>query len=251
MTSGPALADLRRREVAILTLSVLTTSGLAWLALARRSHQKLAPLLDPLGSGPAELTLSVAMWSVMTVAMMLPTTLPWSLTFVRLAGGTPSQRRRRLATFLGGYLVVWGLFAVGAAVLQSALQRVGALAAPGPALPVSIGGLVLIGAGLFQFLDVKEACLSRCRSPVSYFLASWRDGSAGAFRMGIGHGAHCLGCCWALMATAFALGVMNLAWMAILTLVLCGERLLPRGPALGRLAGALAVAGGTALLLAG
>ena len=150
-----------------------------------------------------------------------------------------------------GYGAVWGAYALAAASVQVGLQHAGVLVAPGPTLPARLGGLVLVAAGVFQFLPLKAACLSLCRSPVSFFLASWRDGPGGAFRMGVRHGSHCLGCCWALMAAAFALGVMNLSWMAALTVVLCVEKLVPRGAELGRMAGGVAVILGIWMMAAG
>ena len=111
------------------------------------------------------------------------------------------------------------------------------------------GGIVLLGAGLFQFTRLKQACLEHCRSPLSFFLSQWEDGPVGVFRMGFRHGLFCLGCCWALMALVFALGVMNLFWMAVLTLVVLGEKLLPGGKMLARAVGGLLVVWGILLFL--
>jgi predicted metal-binding membrane protein len=105
------------------------------------------------------------------------------------------------------------------------------------ALEATAGGTVLIGAGLFQLSPLKGACLTHCRNPLSYFLRSWRDGPVGAFRMGAAHGVFCVGCCWALMAVALALGVMNLLWMAALTGMLILEKNAPGGRQMGILFG--------------
>jgi predicted metal-binding membrane protein len=113
-----------------------------------------------------------------------------------------------------------------------------------PRVDARLGGAVLVAAGLFQFTPLKAACLAHCRTPLGFFLSSWRDGPRGAFRMGLEHGRYCVGCCWALMIVAFALGVMNLAWMAVLTLGLSIEKIAPRGPLVGRAFGALLTAWG-------
>ncbi len=112
-----------------------------------------------------------------------------------------------------------------------------------------VGGALLIVAGLFQWSPLKTACLRHCRNPLSFFLSRWRDGPAGAFRMGFRHGAYCVACCWALMALAFALGVMNLLWMAALTLLLCLEKIAPAGRGTGRAFGLAFVVWGVGLLL--
>ncbi len=252
MTDRAAAPErLDRQEVAILSVAVLGTAALAWLYLTIEVSPGGTALAPWQHAASGALPVAFAMWAVMMAAMMLPPSLPWVVTFARLSGGTTLQRRGRTAAFLTGYGTVWGAYALAAASAQVVLQRAGVLVAPGPTLPARIGGLVLVAAGVFQFLPLKAACLSQCRSPVSFFLASWRDGPGGAFRMGVGHGAHCLGCCWALMAAAFALGVMNLSWMAALTVVLCLEKLVPRGAELGRIAGGLAVVLGMWTLLAG
>ena len=108
-----------------------------------------------------------------------------------------------------------------------------------------------MAVGVFQLTPVKAACLSKCRSPMGYFLTRWHDGPMGALRMGMGHGRFCLGCCWALMVAAFVLGVMNLAWMAVLTVVMCAEKLVPAGATLGRGAGWAALMIGAWLLATG
>lgn len=190
-------------------------------------------------------------WLVMMAAMMLPSTLPWIAAFATLSSpGSGTARGGRVALFLAGYGVVWGAFSLAAAGLQLSLARGGALLAGG-VLPAPAGGALLVGVGLFQLSPLKEACLNQCRSPLTFFLRHWHDGPAGAFRMGAAHGRYCLGCCWALMIGAFVLGVMNLAWMAALTVVVSVERLAPHGPLLGRVAGVAAIAVGAWMVLAG
>jgi predicted metal-binding membrane protein len=111
------------------------------------------------------------------------------------------------------------------------------------------GAALLVAAGLYQWSPTKDACLDHCRAPAGFLAAHWRPGSWGAFRMGLVHGSYCLGCCWLLMCLLFFGGVMNLLWVAGLTLFVLLEKLLPRGARLGRLAGALLIVAGAAQLL--
>ena len=107
-----------------------------------------------------------------------------------------------------------------------------------------IGGVVLILAGLYQLSPLKRACLSKCRTPMAFILTSWRDGYGGAFRMGLEHGLYCLGCCWLLFVILFPLGMMNVAAMAVITLLIFAEKSLPRGPQIGQAAASLLIAYG-------
>jgi predicted metal-binding membrane protein len=166
------------------------------------------------------------MWFAMMAAMMAPAVWPWVAAFRRFDGDAnrPISRRLSTLTFVGGYLAAWLVYAVIAAMLQSGW----ALATTDAAARI-VGALILVAAGLFQFAPLKRACLQHCRSPVSYFLSRWRNGPSGGFRLGFGHGIFCVGCCWALMATSFAVGMTNLWWMAVLTLAAFVEQVVPRG----------------------
>lgn len=199
-------------------------------------------------SATPSLAITFAVWCLMMAAMMLPATLPWVLAFSRMTGGTGPERARRTGLFLAGYALVWGAYAGGTSVLQVGLHRGGVLIGGGT-LPVALGGAVLVAAGLFQLSAFKQACLSQCRSPLSFFLSRWRDGPIGALRMGTAHGSHCVGCCWAIMAAGFALGVMNLAWMAVLTAVMWAEKLVPGGPRIGRIAGWVGIVAGAWMMV--
>jgi len=157
-----------------------------------------------------------------------------------------------VALFGLGYFAAWSAFSVVGASLQIGLRSWGLLAVStlggSAALATPLAGVVLVGAGLYQVTPSKTACLEHCRTPMSFFLSRWRNGPVGAFYMGASHGAYCVGCCWALMLTGFALGVMNVAWMAVLTVVIAAETLAPWGDRLGRLAGAALVVWGLVLL---
>jgi predicted metal-binding membrane protein len=227
-------AGLVSRNRLIVSLSAVCIAGLSWLAMIA-GHTLLHP-----GGGigtPAAFAAAFTMWMVMMVAMMLPAVMPWILLF----SSTSASRGSSLgstALFTGGYFAVWAVFSAVAAAVQLILQRGALLTGHDPRSGPILGGALLVGAGLFQLTPLKSACLAHCRSPLSFFLARWQDGPAGALRMGTRHGLYCLVCCWALMSLSFALGVMNLLWMAVLTLMLCVEKIAPGGHGLSRLFGA-------------
>ncbi|MEZ5419095.1 MAG: DUF2182 domain-containing protein [Vicinamibacterales bacterium] len=183
------------------------------------------------------------MWLSMVVVMMTPTVLPWVWAYATLVAPSPSARAwPAAAPFVGGYFAVWLLYSAAMAALQTALAAAGVLT--GDRLAGWAGPLVLIAAGAYQFAPLKTACLTHCRNPLTYFLARWRNGPVGGFRLGLAHGWYCLGCCWAVMLTALAIGVMDLAWMAALTVVVAVEQVAPAGVWAGRAFGAGLVAWG-------
>jgi predicted metal-binding membrane protein len=183
----------------------------------------------------------VAVWSVMMAAMMLPAAAPMILTFA----SAQARRDRALAVptwiFVAGYLLVWS--AAGALVYVLVQFASDASDYFGPVDRALWGPLVLgatlIAAGLYQFTPLKHVCLRHCRSPLAFVALHWRDGPGGAVRMGIWHGAYCLGCCWALFAILVVAGIMSLAWMLLLTLVVFAEKVVPHGQ---RLAAGVGVA---------
>ena len=142
------------------------------------------------------------MWFVMMSVMMVPTVWPWVSAFNRLGGNT--------LVFSSGYAGAWLIYSVAAASIQLLLPH---------HVPPSIAAAILFTAGVFQFVPFKRACLMHCRNPLTYFLTRWRDGASGGFRMGFHHGLFCVACCWALMATTLATGVMSLWWMLLLGIV--------------------------------
>lgn len=233
--TGISADSLGRRQRVILVWSVAAITAVAWLVLAAWSAP-VAPgtalVLSPHTGvfGPGAFFLTTSMWFVMMVAMMLPSVLPWILIFGSAAQGGDRRGSPYVpaSVFAGGYFSVWFVFSLGAAVLQLGLHNL-ALIGLDLTLSTFLGGVILVAAGIFQVTPLKRVCLAHCRNPLSFLLSNWRDGTAGAFRMGFGHGIYCLGCCWALMLLSFALGVMNLLWMAALTVVIATEKLAPRG----------------------
>lgn len=197
------------------------------------------------GAESASLLPLSAMWALMALAMMAPTAVPMLSTYRGLTDNPRADRPvRSFWALVGGYLAVWIAFAPLAALLQQGLAGAGLLGLGGLSLSDALSATLLIGAGLYQFSAFKEACLQRCRSPFAYYLAHWRDGPGGAFRMGLAQGAACLGCCWALMLLGFVGGTMNLAWMAGAAVLMTLEKLTTPGRAITRPLGiALIVAG--------
>jgi predicted metal-binding membrane protein len=187
------------------------------------------------------------MWWVMMVAMMLPSAAPTVLLYTALTRRTtaPHAPASLAATFMVGYLAVWAGFSLAATGLQWLLELRG-LVSPATMTVTSslLGGSVLLAAAAYQLSPLKRVCLEHCRSPMRFLVERRRSGQAGAFMMGIEHGAFCLGCCWALMALLFVGGIMNLYWIAGLALFVAAEKLLPRGERLAQaLAAILALAG--------
>ncbi len=166
----------------------------------------------------------VLMWALMSAAMMAPTVLPALATYEDLSRtGTATSMARLVA----GYLSVWLGFSVLAAGLQMVLFRAGLLDPLGQSAAASLSAFLLAGAGLYQFSPMKEACLSKCRRPLMFFMSHWDEGP---LRNGLRLGLVCLGCCWALMMLAFVGGVMNLAFMGLATVIMVLEKL----PEIGR-----------------
>ncbi len=212
--------------------------GMSWLEPLlpeRWQNEGLPPLLSALcisgpGAGDGSPLLVFPMWALMVLAMMLPTALPVLAAFRDLSRGQEADTGSMgLAAFTSGYVTVWLGFAGLAAALQVALAGSGLLDIGGRVSNL-LAAALLIGAGLYQLTPMKATCLAHCRSPMMTLMARWRSGLGGAFRMGIGNGLFCLGCCWALMLLAFVGGTMNLVWMGIATILMALEKL----PRLGR-----------------
>jgi predicted metal-binding membrane protein len=200
----------------------------------------------------AYLVEAFVMWLIMMVAMMLPSAAPMILLYGKLARGAHEQGGVFASTtvFAGFYLAVWAGFSAVAALIQWALVRSGAISDMGLAFSDRrVAGALLIAAGLYQLTPLKYACLEKCRSPISFLMRLWRPGLAGAARLGLTHGVYCLGCCAMLMALLFVFGVMNLAWVALLAIVVLIEKAVPGGQRFGRLAGIAALAAGVTMVL--
>jgi predicted metal-binding membrane protein len=178
--------------------------------------------------GAMDLVLVFVMWAIMMVAMMLPSATPMVRTFARSAQGQSGHSVASLTSaFIGGYLAVWTLFSAAITLAQWGLLGLRLVTPMMESASVWLSGGLLLAAGVFQFTELKNSCLNKCRTPMGFLMTEWRPGVRGAFVMGLRHGAYCTGCCAMLMLLLFVLGVMNLVWIIVLTLIVLAEKLLP------------------------
>ncbi len=204
-----------------------------------------------MGGMASSFALVVLMWAAMMVAMMAPSAAPIVLLYARAQRLATPDDPPPVPAFVIGYLLCWIGFAVLAAGLQLALEGAAVLTHMGMTLHSrQAGGLVMIAVGLYQLSPFKDACLGKCRSPAHFLSQHYRPGVSGALRLGLLHGAYCVGCCWLLMALLFVGGVMNLLWIAGLTLLVAAEKLLPRGQMIAHVAGAALIGVGVVRLVA-
>jgi predicted metal-binding membrane protein len=249
MTSPTLIEVVLQRDRAIVVAGLAAVTGLAWAyTLGGAGMPEMADhaghaMLQPMSWTLGYAALMLVMWWVMMVAMMVPSAAPMVLLFSAI------NRRQReagnvhvpTAVFLAGYLAVWGLFSVLATAAQWGFEAAGfapMTAGTGATLGgATLGGAILIAAGLYQMTPIKQACLRHCRSPLVFLTQHWRQGWGGAWRMGLVHGAYCLGCCWVLMALLFVGGIMNVLWIAGLALYVLFEKVVPAGHWLAYAAG--------------
>jgi predicted metal-binding membrane protein len=182
------------------------------------------------------------MWAVMMAAMMLPSALPMIVTFAQASAR--SAEGGRAGMFVAAYLLVWSAFSAAAVALQWLLQRAGWVDPMIVSTSAILSAALLLIAGAYQFTPLKRVCLAGCRTPLGFLLGEWKPGLAGAFRMGLRHGLLCLGCCWALMALLFVGGVMNLAWIAAISVLVAVEKMAPVGDRIAPLLGGALIAAG-------
>ncbi|HZP26582.1 MAG TPA: DUF2182 domain-containing protein [Dehalococcoidia bacterium] len=223
----------RERNLILGGLLLLAAAGWAILIWQSRTMNDEMGLTMGLGA-----PVFIAIWVVMMIAMMFPTAAPMILTFARVQANRAGRGQEIVPTWLFtlAYLVLW----TGAGILAYAIAVLGDRGADHWMWlmdhAAEIGGVVLIVAGAYQLTPLKNVCLSKCRTPTSYILSGWREGHLGALRMGLEHGAYCLGCCWLLFAILFPLGMMNVIALALITLLVFAEKSLAIGPALGKAA---------------
>lgn len=255
MLSKVPKAMLRRDRIIVLSgLTLIAALSWAYLVSLASDMQNMdmenvgtqmtMPRMETWGVG--DFTLTFVMWTVMMVAMMTPSAAPMILMF---AGVNRRRREQELSyvktsVFLAGYLVVWAAFSVMATTTQWGLNTLSLLSPAMTSTSPVLGGVLLLVAGVYQWTPLKHACLSNCRSPLGFVLHEWREGSWGAFLMGLKHGVYCTGCCWSLMALLFVAGVMNLLWVAAIAGFVLLEKVVPAGDKLGRVAGMVLVGWG-------
>ena len=248
------LRTLLSRDAIIVALALAVAAALAWSWLLRSPEG--AGAMHDVGMIPepfsAEYLLpAFAMWAIMMVAMMVPSAAPMILLHARIDKvQSRAARRVHTALFALGYLAVWAAFSAAAALAQATLVHSGLMSAA----TLSLGSrtlsaaLVLVTA-MYELTAAKRICLDKCQAPLMFMARYFRPGAAGAVRLGIFHGVYCLGCCWVLMLLLFVAGVMNLAWVALLAIVIFGEKFAPpHWHAERYVAAALAIAAGAILI---
>lgn len=242
---------------ALAAVVALAWGYLAYVVLARplmvSEASATAALPAPVWD-PGYFVAMLAMWVAMMLGMMLPSAAPTLLLFDTLQQrGEPARvgGRVRTALFAAGYVVAWGAFSIVATTLQWGLNAATLALALMPSTNSKLAGLLLVAAGAYQFTAWKTACLRQCRNPADFLVRHRRDGPLAPLLMGLKHGVHCIGCCWALMALLFAFGAINLLWAAALAILVLIEKLAPAGVLAGRMAAVLMVGAGAALLAIG
>jgi predicted metal-binding membrane protein len=214
---APALAAARARLGLVVLLFALAAAGW-WWTIGQMRGMDGGPWT---ALGSAGFFLGV--WVVMMGAMMLPSVAPTVALYARMAG----ERTVAPLVFAAGYLVTWAAAGVVAFGIAYGGSRIAGGVLDWDRAGRWVAGATLVVAAVYELTPLKEACLGKCRSPLGFLLSSWRGGNAGALRMGAAHGAWCVGCCWALMASLFALGIMSVAWMAFVAGLIAAEKLLP------------------------
>jgi predicted metal-binding membrane protein len=184
--------------------------------------------------------------------MMFPTAAPMILTFHKVQAGKRERGDAFVSTwmFVAAYILVWTLAGVAAYAGALAAEAITVRAGLSSTTAARIGGAVIMLAGIYQLTPLKDLCLSKCRTPITFIMTSWRDGAVGALRMGLLHGAYCLGCCWLLFVILFPLGIMNVAAMAVITLLVFAEKTLPWGRLAPRVTAASLVTYGAVVIAA-
>ncbi len=279
---GDALEQLLRRDRWITLAGVVALCVLAWTYVATGAglgmnawemttfsvfpHLRAHPApIDMMGLdlapgppapwGPSTWALMIAMWWTMMIAMMSPSAAPTILLFARvhrhaMAQGQLQPGLAPTGAFAAGYLGVWLAFSVVATSLHWLLEQSGLLSAMLMGSQSRwLSAAVLIAAGLYQLSPLKHLCLAHCRAPSEFLTRHWRPGAGGAMRLGVVHGAYCVGCCWVLMALLFVGGVMNLIWIAALAVLVLAEKVAAGGEWLGRGVGIALILWGVATTL--
>ena len=263
MTPGLSYSELVKRDRAVLVSAITVLAALAWAYTARLAAGMGSTSMDTMVTTVAmpttqswsldDLVFMFGMWTVMMVAMMLPSATPMLLLFARVMRKRECDGRPFVSTalFVIGYLLIWVGFSAMATLANWGLHVAGLLSSMMGRTTPLIGGVVLLFAGAFQWTPLKDACLSHCRSPLVFLTAHWNDGRRGTLMMGLHHGLYCLGCCWLLMALLFVLGIMNLPWIAVLTVFVLLEKVLSCGRLVSRISGGVFAAWGIALIATG
>jgi predicted metal-binding membrane protein len=215
---APAFAAIRSRLGLVAVLVALAGAG--WWSTVDR--------MRGMGGGPwtalGSLGWFLGAWVVMMAAMMFPAVAPTVALYSRM---TKARTALSPVAFTAGYLLTWAGVGALAFAFAFAGRRLAGNVLAWDHAGRWVAGATLVAAAAYELTPLKDACLGKCRSPLGFLLGAWRDGLAGAVQMGARHGAWCVGCCWALMASLFALGLMSIAWMAFIAALIAVEKILP------------------------
>lgn len=259
--SGSVLEKALRHDRYVVVLALLAIIVLAWVYLLWLAADMEMPgmdaadmdmLMPPRAWTVADIGFMLLMWIVMMVGMMTPSAAPMILLYARVGRQAALQRQPFAATgwFAAGYLLAWTGFSVVATFMQWVLERLTLLSPMMTSTSIYFNGIMLIAIGIYQWTPWKYACLAQCQTPFSFIQrhGGFRPEAMRSLRLGIVHGAYCVGCCWALMALLFVGGVMNIFWIAGIALLVLVEKVLPTGRFIPRLAGLACFVGGVWLL---
>ena len=267
--NDPALEVVLRRDrvivlVALLTLASLASTYVWWLAgdMAMGGMDMSGFRMIPAGEGlmmpaadpwqPVEFIFVFVMWAIMMVGMMTPSVAPMVLLYARVGRQAATQGKAfaNTAWFLSGYLIAWLVFSLCATTIQWVLERAALLNPMMESASSLFGGIVLFAAGVYQWTPLKDACLRQCQSPLQFIQrhGGFRRKATESVRLGARHGIYCVGCCWAIMTLLFVVGVMNVLWIAVFSILILMEKIAPVGRVISRLAGIVFVVAGVWLI---
>ncbi len=239
---------LPRRDFLAIIASLTGVAVLCWmylLAMARDMCCMQIPVWNAAYFG-----MMFSMWAIMMVGMMVPSAAPMILIYAAVAKKAEKQGMPIASTgaFTSGYILMWTIFSLLVTLVQWQLDKAALLSPMMVVNSPKFGAGLLLAAGIYQWFPVKDNCLQHCRSPFHFISTHWRPGNVGAFFMGISHGTFCIGCCWVLMLLLFVGGVMNILWIAAITIFVLLEKVLPLGNQGGKFTGILMVMAGTIML---
>ena len=239
-------AFLHPKFIAFAGLSVMIV--VAWTYLVMMSWQPM-PMAGMAPASHTSVGLLSSMWVAMAIAMMLPTAMPMVSAYMEICQTAAAKSIATVSplVLIAGYLSVWLVFAISAAFAQAGFIELSLLYAVPPNTSQGVASALLIAAGVYQFTNLKQACLTKCRAPLNFFLANWSDAPKDVFQLGVKQGLFCLGCCWALMLIMFVTGIMDILWMVALTALMVAEKIIPIPDALRRITGFALIAWGATL----
>ena len=255
----PSLATVLKKDRLIVVVALLILCVLSWLYIIYLYNQMYPMNMDAIlfampmtpNWSSTDFVLLFIMWFVMMIAMMTPSVTPLVLIFTLINRRRREQRNPIVpsAYLLSGYFLVWAAFSLIATLLQWLLQQLSLLNPEMITTSKILGGVVLMLAGVFQFTPLKNTCLRYCRTPIGFIHQHWKDGKSGALQMGVQNGIYCLGCCWILMLLLFVSGIMNILWIAIISLFVLIEKIASSAKPISLIAGIALIAYGILILL--